>query len=139
MNDTTSTREATTAERVLVAFDPGKNVGVAYVSGSGELLRSLVTSLAEVSNLEVPSGATVLVGSGTARRSLMQALQQRGLEPRLVDERSTTLEARALYFRDNPPRGLAKLIPRGMLYPPRDIDDYAAYAIALSWLANESG
>lgn len=124
---------------MLIAFDPGRNVGVAYVSGAGELLSGMVIGLGDVARLEFPTGATVLVGSGTARRELLEELRGVGLKPELVDERSTTLEARALYFRDNPPKGVSKLIPKGMRYPPRDIDDYAAYAIALRWLANESG
>ncbi len=127
------------ADRVLVAFDPGRNVGVAYVSEAGSLLASAVVTVGDLPGLDLPAGAVVLVGAGTGRRDVLAALAARGLEAVLVDERSTTLDARALYFRDNPPRGLARLVPTGMRYPPRDIDDYAAYAIALRWLAKESG
>jgi len=52
----------------------------------------------------------------------------------LVDERETTLLARARYFADHPPRGWRRLVPRGMLLPPRPIDDYAALLIAERYL-----
>jgi len=53
----------------------------------------------------------------------------------VVGEKSTTLEARNLYFRDHPASWWQRLVPVGMRSPPRHIDDYAAYAIALRWLA----
>ena len=43
-------------------------------------------------------------------------------------------EARPLYFRDHPPKGLMRFLPRGLWSPPELIDDYAAYAIALRYL-----
>jgi RNase H-fold protein (predicted Holliday junction resolvase) len=53
-----------------------------------------------------------------------------GLPFVLVDERETTLRARARFFVDHPPRGWRRLVPRGMLLPDRPIDDYAALLIA---------
>jgi len=49
-------------------------------------------------------------------------------------ERNTSLRAREVYFREYPPRGWRRLIPRGLLLPPRPIDDYAAFLIAIDWL-----
>lgn len=123
---------------MLIAFDPGRNLGVAIVSDDGRLLSGRVTNLADLPGLPLPEGATVLVGAGTGSGAVRTVLTERGFSPVSVDERSTTLEARELYFRDHPPRGLARLIPRGMRFPARDIDDYAAYAIALRWLAAKS-
>lgn len=128
----------TTDALSLVAFDPGRNVGVAYVSQAGELLSGRVVTADDLTDLAIPEGATVLVGAGTGRRDVLAALTAKGVTPTLVDESSTTLSARELYFRDNPPRGLARLVPPGMRSPPRSIDDYAAYAIALKWLAERS-
>jgi hypothetical protein len=51
-----------------------------------------------------------------------------------VDERDTTLRARELWRRAEPPRGLARLLPPGLRSPPGPIDDYAAWAIALRYL-----
>lgn len=130
----TSGRGITDA-RPLVAFDPGRNVGVAYVASSGELLAGHIVAAEELATIAIPGDATVLVGGGTGHRAVLAALRARGLEPELVDESATTLSARELYFRDHPARGLGKLVPTGMRSPARGIDDYAAYAIALRWLA----
>jgi len=59
-----------------------------------------------------------------------------GLPIELVDERETTLLARARFFVDHPPRGWRRLVPRGMLLPDRPIDDYAALLIAQRYLAS---
>jgi len=49
----------------------------------------------------------------------------------------TTIRARARYFAANPPRGWRRIVPRGMLLPPRPIDDFAAVLIAERFLAGE--
>ena len=56
----------------------------------------------------------------------------------MVDERATTLLARRRYFDANPPRGWKRLVPRGMLLPPRPIDDFAAVLIAERLLEREA-
>lgn len=123
----------------VVAFDPGRNIGVAWIAPDQAALRLAIVSEGDLAGLPLPSDATVLVGDGTGHRQVAAALRRRGFEPRIVDERNTTLEARSLYFRDHPVRGLARLLPVGMRSPERSIDDYAAYAIALRWLARSDG
>ncbi len=119
---------------MIVAFDPGKNLGVAFVSEAGVLERGLVVEPTALVDLELPEHATLVVGDGTGSVAVMAALAARGLSAELVGERGTSLEGRELYFAANPPRGLARLLPRGMRSPQVLIDDYAAYAIALRWL-----
>lgn len=121
----------------IVAFDPGRNVGVAYVSQDGELLEHRIVELRDVPLLDLPRSAAVVVGGGTGRRQLVAALRTAGHDPVVVDERSTTLEAKDLYYQRHPPRGWVRLLPRGMRTPPVPLDDYAAYAIALRWLAEQ--
>jgi len=48
----------------------------------------------------------------------------------MVSEELTSRLARERYWEDNPPRGLARLIPLGLRVPPRPVDDYAALIIA---------
>lgn len=120
---------------MIVAFDPGRNVGVAFVDASGRLLRHEIVTLASVDRLELPAGAVVVVGGGTGGRVLRERLEALGHTVETAAEEGTSLEARTLYFRDHPPRGWARLLPEGMRSPPVPIDDYAAYAIALRWLA----
>lgn len=119
---------------MIVAFDPGRNIGVAFVTESGRLERRTIVDSAALRTLDLPHGATILVGDGTGSRELVSQLSEVGLQPEVVGERSTTLAARSLYFRDHPPKGWQRLLPTGMRSPPRPLDDYAAYAIALRWL-----
>jgi RNase H-fold protein (predicted Holliday junction resolvase) len=44
----------------------------------------------------------------------------------VVDERNSTLEARALYWRAHPPRGIMRLVPLSLQVPPCPVDDFAA-------------
>jgi hypothetical protein len=122
----------------IVAFDPGKNVGFALLDGTGALLEHGVVDLERARSM--PLDADVfLVGDGTGSAAVIAVLVGRGVEPIRVDEVGTTLEGRHLYFQDHPPTGLMRLVPIGMRSPPRPIDDYAAYAIGLRWLAQHEG
>lgn len=125
------------ADVAVVALDPGRNLGVAYVRRDGGLEHALITDLGALGALELPPGAALVVGDGTGSAAVQEALRRRDAAFEVVDERHTTLAARRLYFRDHPPRGLARLLPEGLRSPPRPVDDYAAYAIALRWLGLE--
>lgn len=76
----------------------------------------------------------VAIGHGTNAGVVSAVVRDAGLPFALVDERETTLRARARFFADHPPRGWRRLIPRGMLLPDRPIDDYAALLIAERYL-----
>jgi hypothetical protein len=119
---------------VIVAFDPGRNIGVAVVTETGDLSWCAVIDTAGLKTIDIPQGATVLVGNGTGSSELVARLEALSHRVELVGEGSTSLEARSLYFSHHPPRGWQRLLPGGMRSPPRPIDDYAAYAIALRWL-----
>src|SRR5690606_41220252 len=88
---------------VIVAFDPGRDVGVAFVSDAGELLRREIVTVEEAAALELPAGATVLVGDGTGSAALVAALQGAGHDPLLVPGAGPPLQAPRLYPPDNPP------------------------------------
>ena len=75
------------------------------------------------------------IGRGTNAAQIVAAVTACGLPYVLVDERETTLRARARFFADHPPRGWRRFVPRGMLLPDRPIDDYAALLIAERHLA----
>ena len=117
----------------VAAFDPGRNVGFALLDEGGTLLRHAVLDVADIATLALEA-EVVVVGAGTGSAATIAALHARGVTPVAVDEEGTSLEGRRLYFRDHPPRGLARLVPLGMRIPPRPIDDYAAYAIGLRFL-----
>jgi RNase H-fold protein (predicted Holliday junction resolvase) len=81
---------------------------------------------------------TVALGSGTHTAAVASLLSGLGLPWRVVDERETTLLARKRYFEAHPPGGWRRLVPRGMLLPPRPIDDFAAVLIAERFLGSET-
>lgn len=122
---------------VIVAIDPGKHIGVAFVSPQGQLGWHTITDLAGLDTLTLPENATVIVGNGTGAQQVTTVLQARNIKYQLVEERNTSLEARQLYFADHPPRGWQRLLPPGLQSPNVLIDDYAAYAIALRFLATQ--
>jgi RNase H-fold protein (predicted Holliday junction resolvase) len=121
----------------VLGIDPGtRKCGYAVVVAIG-------TPPLEIGIVETPRLAEVVaelagrhrldaiaLGSGTHAPPVAGLLGGCGLPILTVDERETTLQARARYFADHPPRGWRRLIPRGMLLPPRPIDDYAALLIA---------
>ncbi len=120
---------------MILGLDPGRNLGVAWVDEAGRLEHIAVITLSELAILDVPASATVVVGRGTGSREVQAALRRRDISFVVIAEENTSLEARALYWRDHPPRGFLRLLPEGLRSPPRPIDDYAAYAIVLRYLS----
>jgi RNase H-fold protein (predicted Holliday junction resolvase) len=78
----------------------------------------------------------VFLGDGTFHGEYEKRLRAGKIDYALTDERMTTLEARALYWRLHPRRGLSRLIPIQWMVPSRPIDDLAAWAIMRRALAS---
>ncbi len=120
----------------VLGIDPGsRKVGVAVLTESGEVpFRAilqpdrLLEDLAPI--IDRYRVEVIAVGGGTRGSEILHRVADFGLPCERVDETSTTLDARKLYFEAFPPRGWRRLIPRGMLTPPRPIDDFAAELIA---------
>ena len=104
---------------------PPLTLGITSVEALGERLRELVAATPV---------AVAAIGRGTNAAVVSEIARALGLRVELVDERETTLKARARFFEDHPPRGWRRLVPRGMLLPERPIDDYAALLIAERFL-----
>ena len=104
---------------------PPLTLGITSVEALGERLRELIAATPV---------AVAAIGRGTNAAAVSEIARALGLRVELVDERETTLKARARFFEDHPPRGWRRLIPRGMLLPERPIDDYAALLIAERFL-----
>ncbi|MBC5815292.1 MAG: pre-16S rRNA-processing nuclease YqgF [Candidatus Eremiobacteraeota bacterium] len=127
---------------IVLGIDPGtQKAGFALVKDGPatpplaqgiEPLQTLIERMSALST-QYDIGAVAL-GHGTHAGTLGQMLESLKLPVHLVDEHETTLQARALYFADHPPRGWRRLIPLGMQLPPRPIDDYAAVLIARRYL-----
>ena len=128
-------------EEIIIAVDPGREkCGVAVVGRQGGLVAKSVVPAARMAAVvaelaERHAANTVVLGDRTGHRDAMAALAAlrpggRALSVSLVDEHRTTDEARARYWRDHPPRGLARLIPVTLKVPPVPVDDYVAVIIA---------
>jgi RNase H-fold protein (predicted Holliday junction resolvase) len=80
----------------------------------------------------------IALGGGTHTNAVAACLGGVALPIAIVDERDTTYLARERYFRAHPPTGWRRFVPRGMLLPPRPIDDFAALLIAERYLQLET-
>jgi len=131
---------------VVLAVDPGSaKCGLAVVGLDGETRElevvqrdQLAQALADlVDEFEVRA---LLVGDRTGSRDVVAQIASLypDLTVQTAPEHETTLRARDRYFKDHPPRGWRRLVPRGMLLPPRAVDDYAALVIAEDWLAHHT-
>ncbi|MBI3946551.1 MAG: Holliday junction resolvase RuvX [Armatimonadetes bacterium] len=128
---------------LVLAVDPGTHkCGVAVVdAGRGVLARQVVDAadlLDAVRRLLADHPVTHLVvgdrtGSRRARALLAEVAGDRPVI--LVAEHLTSLDARRRYFRENPPRGLRRLVPPGLRVPPGPIDDYVAVILAERYLS----
>ena len=128
-------------DNLVIAIDPGREkCGMAVVHREqGVLVRKVVST--ELLTEEIGryftkyDGPLIVVGDRTgslAVRNRLQQTLQGTKEVRIiaVDEHRSTEEARRLYWRENPPRGMKRLIPLGMQVPPCPVDDYVAVILA---------
>ena len=125
----------------ILGLDPGtRKCGYAVVTGvdAPPLALGIVPTetLAERLREIVAANPVALaaIGRGTNAALVADVVRALGVAVELVDERETSLLARARFFRDHPPRGWRRIVPRGMLLPDRPIDDYAALLIAERFL-----
>jgi hypothetical protein len=126
----------------VLAIDPGRaKHGLAVVAPDGACLaRAVVPTDALIARVrdetERHTPFRLLLGSGTGHRAVCDLLTLAGFAPEVVPERETTRRARDRYFQEYPPSGWRRLLPRGLLAPPRPIDDFAALVLAEDWLAS---
>lgn len=134
----------TDSKKWILAIDPGsEKVGYAVVNfdlthgdlGIGHLAdmhRVFAKYCRDTSN----PPAFVVMGNGTKNAILCKLLNSLNLDidVKLGDEKNSTYLARAIYFKENPPKGWLRFLPSGMLFPPRPIDDYAALLIGENYI-----
>ncbi len=125
-------------DTIVLGLDPGTDkCGVAVVSRQRGTLYQDVVPLAQLPEIvsrlaEEFAIDKVAIGDRTGAGQTYDQLVQAGIATPVttVDEELTSRLARQRYWEDNPPRGLARLIPLGLRVPPRPVDDYAAVIIA---------
>jgi len=129
----------------VLGIDPGmRKAGYALIAQDGSVLARGIEPIDRLSSriaalVELHAVVALAVGAGTNARKIATELSAFGIPLRLVDERETTLRARRLYYAENPPRGWQRLLPLGLRFPPRPIDDYAAELIGRRFLADREG
>lgn len=120
--------------RNILGIDPGREkVGLAVVDQDGQILwrkivppRELGLALREALDAYHPE--VLALGGSTASGAARTILDGAGanLKVTVVDEKNSTLEARALYWEANPPSGWRRLVPISLQVPPEPVDDFAA-------------
>jgi len=148
----------------VLGVDPGRNkVGWALTSLEGDLVSSgiccldeqylfltalsqrparwaeelspWVTEKVKTCNSQPEGLSFVAVGNGTGSLEMIKLLERLGVRIVVVDESGTTLEARELYWSLHAPSWWQRCVPNVMRFPPRPLDDLAAWAIARRSLA----
>ena len=126
----------------IIAIDPGSHkVGVAVVSSTAETINKSVSSRDECNDLI--SGLinefnveVVVLGNGTCSKEIREFVETNFSEVHLevVDETETSRFARERYLKENPPKGIGRLVPMGLRTPSEPYDDYVAVILAERYL-----
>lgn len=129
-------------EKTVLAIDPGsRKCGLALVRRINEekleiVWRSIVPTEELVSTIaqamELAQFEMVIVGSGTRSQDAVSAIREayKSLGVMLVDEKNTTLEARARYWLHHSRPWWRKVIPASMQEPKEPVDDFVAVILA---------
>lgn len=128
---------------MILGFDPGRDkCGLAVMDKRQQLLYHQVVqspeALATMQSLCQQFAVEIIVmGDQTTAKSWKQKIEQLNLALPIfmVDERYSSLEARDRYWQMYPPKGLDRLIPKGLREPPRPIDDLVAILLIERYLA----
>ncbi len=133
---------STLGERTVLAIDPGTSkCGVACVkrttNGDFKILWQGIVSPEQIGEValdqkEKHEFSLVAVGGGTASRPIVDRLREAipSVGILIVDEKDTTMDARARYWEFNPRRGWRRFLPATMQLPPQPVDDFVAIILA---------
>jgi RNase H-fold protein (predicted Holliday junction resolvase) len=127
-------------DKFLLGIDPGRDkTGLALVDAQGNIVQVEVvptTKIKEILPSKAVSASRIIMGDGTTSGTMKELVQKLLPEKELVlvDERHSTEEARKLYWQVNPPQGLKRLLPQGMLVPDGNMDGYAAVILVRRYL-----
>lgn len=129
-------------EKVILSIDPGtEKCGIALLDRKGGVIHQAILpidelepSINKISKMYSP--LKVIIGNSTGRKRVVQIMKKMKIDYETIEERQSTLEARKLYFKINPPRGLKKLLPKGFLVPSVAIDDWSAVIIGQRYLSH---
>ena len=128
--------------KLYLGIDPGRSkTGLALVDGAGKIVKLHIAESQNIDNeivefIKNSCPVHIVLGNGTNSRDIGESVKRvlPDVMVAVVEEAHSTEEARALYWQENPPKGLKKLIPLGMLVPPVPLDAYAAVILVRRFL-----
>lgn len=128
--------------KLYLGIDPGRSkTGLALVDGAGKIVKLHIAESQNIDNeivefIKNSCPVHIVLGNGTNSRNIGESVQRvlPDVLVAVVEEAHSTEEARTLYWQENPPKGLKKLIPLGMLVPPVPLDAYAAVILVRRFL-----
>ena len=128
--------------KLYLGIDPGRSkTGLALVDGAGKIVKLHIAESQNIDNeivefIKNSCPVQIVLGNGTNSRNIGEYVKRvlPDVMVTVVEEAHSTEEARALYWQENPPKGLKKLIPLGMLVPPVPLDAYAAVILVRRFL-----
>lgn len=128
--------------KLYLGIDPGRSkTGLALVNGAGKIVKLHIAESQNIDNeivefIKNSCPVHIVLGNGTNSRNIGESVRRvlNDVMVTVVEEAHSTEEARTLYWQENPPKGLKKLIPLGMLVPPVPLDAYAAVILVRRFL-----
>ena len=128
--------------KLYLGIDPGRSkTGLALVDGVGRIAKLHIAESQNIDNeivefIKNSCPVQIVLGNGTNSRNICEVVQKvlPDVLVTVVEEAHSTEEARTLYWQENPPKGLKKLIPLGLLVPPIPLDAYAAVILVRRFL-----
>ena len=128
--------------KLYLGVDPGRSkTGLALVNGAGKIVKIHIAESQNIDNeivefIKNSCPVHIVLGNGTNSRNIGESVKRvlNDAMVTVVEEAHSTEEARTLYWQENPPKGLKKLIPLGMLVPPVPLDAYAAVILVRRFL-----
>jgi len=123
-----------------LAIDPGHiKCGLAVLNGDGGIEQRAVVPAGQLAEAlaACPPVAVAVVGDGTRSADVLALVRAHAQAGQVLcrDETGTSLLGRARYWRENPPRGLWRLVPTSLRLPPEPFDDWVAVILAERFLA----
>ena len=127
----------------ILGFDPGRDkCGVAVMDGKNIIYHQVVDSeraIAIIQQLVKQYAVDLIVmGNGTTFKTWQQQIESKlpNASVITVDEANSTLEARDRYWIMYPPKGIKRIIPQGLMTPPRPVDDIVAILLIERYLTS---
>ena len=132
--------------KLYLGIDPGRSkTGLALVDGVGKIVKLHIAESQKIDNeivefIKKSCPVQIVLGNGTNSRNICEVVQKvlPDVFITVVEEAHSTEEARTLYWQENPPKGLKKLIPLGLLVPPVPLDAYAAVILVRRFLEDKN-